>query len=384
MERQDLVAVAVAAAGDAGLGEHVLLGDYLATVLDAAATGRRLRRRELEACSRAGRTAADQGVALRALVDLYLSAAWRLWRDVPEAGEGEAERVRASALAVLRAADDGVAALAEGYQLARADLARQLESSRHDLLDALLAGGRAAVEVGATSDLGLPTSGPLAVLVAAGSRPYGDPGTAALPGRVERALTGRHGDAQPLVLLRDGVLTCVFAAPDPASVRLVSEAVAAEVGALGGAWRVAVSRPRPGAASVRAGHDEAVEALDLASRLGLVEQVVDARDLTVHRLLLRDRPAAHDLVRSAIAPLEQARGGAEPLVATLEAWFGAGCVSTEAAARLHLSVRAVTYRLARVATLTGLDPADPADRFTLQTAVAVARLLGWPTEPLPD
>ena len=139
-----------------------------------------------------------------------------------------------------------------------------------------------------------------------------------------------------------------------------------------------MSRPRPGAASVRAGHDEARESLDLAARLDLVERVVDAGDLTVHRLLLRDRPAAHDLVRSVLVPLEGARGGAEPLVATLETWFATGCVATEAAARMHLSVRAVTYRLARVADLTGHDPADPADRFTLQTAVAVARLLGWP------
>ncbi len=383
MERQDIEAVAAAGARDAGLADHALLGDYLGTVLEAAATGRRLRRRELEACTRAGRSAAQQGVALRALVDLYLSAAWRLWRDVPEVGAGDGERVRASALAVLRAADDGVAALAEGYQLARADLARQLESARHDLLDALLAGGRAAVEAGSTSDLGLPASGPLAVLLAAGAQGYGDPGTAALPGRVERALTGRRGDAQPLVLIRDGVLTCVFAAPDPASVRHVSQAVAREVTVLGGSWRVAVSRPRAGAASVRAGHDEAAEALDLAARLGLLQQVVDARDLTVHRLLLRDRPAAHDLVRSALLPLELARGGAAPLVATLESWFAAGCVATETATRLHLSVRAVTYRLARVADLTGLDPSDPADRFTLQTAVAVARLLGWPGEPLP-
>ena len=375
--------VAAAAARDAGLADGALLGRYLGTVVEAAATGRRLRRRELEACSRAGREAAEQGVALRALVDLYLSAAWRLWRDVPEVGAGGADRVREAALSVLRAADDGVAALAEGYQLARVDLLRQLESSRHALLEALLVGGRSAVEATTGADLGLPASGPLAVLLATSPGGLGDPGTAALPGRVERALLGRHGDAQPLVLIRESVLTCVFAAPDATSVRLVSEAVAAELRRLDvGGWRVAVSRPRPGAASVRAGHDEARESLDLAARLDLVERVVDAGDLTVHRVLLRDRPAAHDLVRSVLVPLEAARGGAEPLVATLETWFAAGCVATEAAARLHLSVRAVTYRLARVADLTGHDPADPADRFTLQTAVAVARLLGWPAVPL--
>ena len=381
----DVERVAAAAAGDAGLADGALLGGYLDTVVAAAATGRRLRRHELQACSSAGREAAEQGVALRALVDLYLSAAWRLWRDVPQVADGGAERVRAAALSVLRAADDGVAALAEGYQLARIDLARQLESSRHALLDALLAGGRVAVEAGATTDLGLPTSGPLAVLLATSPAGFGDPGTAALPGRVERALQGRHGDDQPLVLTREGVLTCVLAAPDARAVRQVSDTVAAQVRDLGvPGWRVAVSRPRSGAASVRAGHDEAVEALDLAARLALVEQVVDAGDLTVPRLLLRDRHAARDLVRSVLTPLEGARGGAEPLVATLETWFATGCVTTDAAARLHLSVRAVTYRLARVADLTGHDPADPVDRFTLQTAVAVARLLGWPGAHLDD
>ncbi len=227
--------VAAAAARDAGLADGALLGRYLGTVVEAAATGRRLRRRELEACSRAGREAAEQGVALRALVDLYLSAAWRLWRDVPEVGAGGADRVREAALSVLRAADDGVAALAEGYQLARVDLLRQLESSRHALLEALLAGGRSAVEATTGTDLGLPASGPLAVLLATSPTGLGDPGTAALPGRVERALLGRHGDAQPLVLIRESVLTCVFAAPDAASVRL---------GQRGGGRRAAPARRR--------------------------------------------------------------------------------------------------------------------------------------------
>jgi DNA-binding PucR family transcriptional regulator len=41
-------------------------------------------------------------------------------------------------------------------------------------------------------------------------------------------------------------------------------------------------------------------------------------------------------------------------------------------------VRAVTYRLDRVRELTGFDPADPADRFSLHAAVLGARLIGWP------
>ena len=48
-----------------------------------------------------------------------------------------------------------------------------------------------------------------------------------------------------------------------------------------------------------------------------------------------------------------------------------------------MSVRTVTYRLAKVKTLTGTDPTDPAQRLALHTAVVGARLLDWPASELP-
>jgi DNA-binding PucR family transcriptional regulator len=89
-----------------------------------------------------------------------------------------------------------------------------------------------------------------------------------------------------------------------------------------------------------------------------------------------------DLVLSVLGPLRDARGGAEPLLRTLEVYFDAGCTAAEAARRLALSVRALTYRLDRIHQLTGADPADPVHRYTLQTAVIGARLLGWPAEEI--
>jgi DNA-binding PucR family transcriptional regulator len=65
-------------------------------------------------------------------------------------------------------------------------------------------------------------------------------------------------------------------------------------------------------------------------------------------------------------------------VATLEAFFAAGAVATETARRLQVSVRTVTYRLDRVASLTGYNPAHPTERMTLHAAVLGARLLPWP------
>jgi DNA-binding PucR family transcriptional regulator len=105
---------------------------------------------------------------------------------------------------------------------------------------------------------------------------------------------------------------------------------------------------------------------------------VRTRDFLVYRVLVRDHVAIRDLVHEVLSPLLDARGGAEPLLDTLDAYFAAGEVATEAARRLHLSVRAVTYRLDRVKEITGHDPADPTERFTLYTAVLGARLLGWP------
>jgi hypothetical protein len=384
----DLDRIAAAASGDAGGVDPALLGDFLPAVVAATADGRRLRRRELEACATSGRRAAVQGVALRALVDLYLSAAWRLWRDAPDVADGNADRVRGAALAVLRAADDGVAALVEGFQLARADVIRLQESVKHDVMEALLAGGQQAIEAtGPAADIGLTLTGPVAVLIARRPAGFGGPDTAATPGRLERALQGRHGDAQPLVLIRSGEMVCVFAAPDASAVQAVRDVVVREVDAQtraggGRSWRGAVSSPRIGAAAVRTSHDEARYALDLADRLALTQPVVDARDLTIYRVLLQDLPAVHDLVRSTLTPLTRARGGAAPLVETLEAYYATGCVATETAARLNLSVRAVTYRLARVTELTGRDPAEPSERLTLHAAVTAARLLDWPATPL--
>jgi hypothetical protein len=78
-----------------------------------------------------------------------------------------AEQTRANPrLAVLRAADDGVAAVASGYQLARNHLARCQESARREVFDALLAGGGEALAVlGRTAELGVDVAAPQAAFV---------------------------------------------------------------------------------------------------------------------------------------------------------------------------------------------------------------------------
>ena len=152
----------------------------------------------------------------------------------------------------------------------------------------------------------------------------------------------------------------------------------------GSPWRVAVGRAHPGAYGIARSYEEAREGLTMAARMNLDGPIVETRDVLTYRVLARDQPAIVDLVDSVLTPLREARGGAGPLLETMAVYFESGCVATTAAARLHLSVRAVTYRLARVKSLTGFDPLDPGDRFTLQVAVLGAKLLGWPDHQTPS
>jgi sugar diacid utilization regulator len=379
--------LAVAAGADAGGVDPELLGDFLPALAGSLGSGRAPARALLQRSRARGRDAARQGVALPALLDLYLSAARRLWRELP-AADGPA--VAAAGDALLHAIDDVVAALAAGYQQARQGLLREEASARREFVDDLLS-GRADVAglLRRASGFGLDLSRPHAVLVLRAERPVAD--TAPLVPTLERTLGG--GAADVLVASKEGALVAVVGAADDAAVRVLAQQVADVLRPVDehvdlrrraalGRWRLGVGRAAPGAAGVLASYEQARDALELAERIGSVENVVFARDLLAYQVLLRDRTAITDLIRTLLGPLTEARGGAAPLLETLAAYFAAGSNTARAARALHLSVRAVTYRLQRVRELTGADPAAPRDAFALHAAVLGARLLGWPDTDL--
>jgi sugar diacid utilization regulator len=387
----DLAAITRAASREAGGVPAGLLGGYLPAVLDAAGSGRRLSAIELAEYARSGEQAAEGGVALRGLVDLYLSATWRLWRELP-ADTGSPTALRAAGLAVLRAADDAVAAAAGGFERGYLSVARREEAERREFFEDLLSGrGGVADLLDRGERLGLRLAGPHQVMLA-GSDGHGDAG----------ALAGTHIDAvvaeaaapsSSLVLSRRGRLVVIVGSAYSGEAGTVARALAralgrrasgaAEAGEPGPpAWRIAVGRSYPGPSGVVRSYDEAEDAFDVAERLGLADPVVSAADLLIYQVLLRDRAAITDLVRTLLTPLARARGGAGPLLATLAAYYTRGGVAAAAARDLHLSVRTVTYRLARVRQLTGRDPARPGDALALQVAVIGARMLDWPATRL--
>ncbi len=416
----DLAAIAAAASREAGGVPVGLLGDYLPAVAEAAAGGRRLTAAELSGYGRSGEQAALSGVALRGLVDLFLSATWRLWRELPAGTSPTA--VRAAGLAVLRAADDAVAAAAEGFERALLTVARREEAERREFFDDLLSGRGGVGDLIVRGDqLGLRLAGPHQVVVAGSAAAGATLNPAGVA--VDAVVADAAAPSPALVATRGGRIVAITGAADGKEADRVARALARLLAraqpdtgqpppgtgtgqpppgtgtgqpppgtGTGQApagpwpsrpWRIVVGRPYPGPSGVVRSYEEAAEALDVAERLGLPEPVASAADLLVYQVLLRDRTAITDLVRTVLMPLGTARGGAAPLLATLAAYFARGGVAAAAARDLHLSVRAVTYRLARVRDLTGRDPGLPADVLTLQVAVIGARLLDWPATPLP-
>jgi sugar diacid utilization regulator len=392
-DEQWLAGVASAASHDAGGVPVALLGDYLPLLADAAITGRKPKRAELDAVEALGRRAAEQGISAGRVVQLYLSAARRLWQDLPAVVlSRDREAVRAAATAVLQVIDRAVATLAEGYAVARRDLVRHEETLRRELIDDLLRGDS---DLGALVDRAEPFGLDLArvhqVALAAPSRRLPDTDTAITA--LEAVIFDRLGDRDVLDATKDGLLVVLAPAEAGSADTAPSNRDAENLGDLmhgelrrlprGQPWQIAVGRPHPGLYGIARSYEEAREALTMAARLHLPSPVVNARDLLIYRVLLRDQPAIVELVHAVLSPLTRARGGAEPLVTTLHAYFDTGGVATETAKRIHISVRTVTYRLERIHALTGYDPTYPAHRFTLQAAVLGARALDWPEQPLP-
>lgn len=376
--------------------EAQLLGGYLPALLRVASAGQQLSREEVENCRVLGERAAQQGSSLPALVDFYMTATRLLWPQLPDLAHRPAGRrltaddVVVMGEAVMHAADDALSGLAAGFVAAQRALLRHEEAARHEFLDDLL-GGQTALSalIERAESYGVLLAGEHVVAVAQAERPLEEAGR--VTDWVEEALRSRLGSQDVLATTRDGRLICVLSgsrAADAnrdtyaADLAAVAQRAAAEL-ASAKTWRVGLGRAYSGVRGVARSYRDALGALELAKRLKLDQRVVRAEQLLVYRVLLRDEGPMAELVESVLGPLTQARGGPGPLVETLVAYFAAGGNATGAARRLHLSVRAVTYRLERVQELTGRAPTDPAERLPLEVAVMGAQLLDWPDTPLP-
>ncbi len=339
------------------------LEGYTRILADVCVTGRRLTRDERESLRAQGKRAAEAGHELRTLVRCHLAETRAFSPALAAVGVDR----------VLAAVEQAVDAFAEGHERAQRPAMRQEEADRREFIDDLLYGrsdlGRLAERA---ERYGLLFSRAHAVAVAGAGSPWTTPTRP--PGASRPPCSAASRSAASCSPPRTGGwsasprLTRTTSSPSSPS---TPTRPPTEAGSPSDA-------PHSGAGGVVDSYEEALNALELADRLDLQEPVLRAAELLVYPVLTRDRQAMADLVRDTLGPLRGARGGARPLLDTLTAYFDAGCTAAEAARRLGLSIRAFTYRLERIHKLTGADPADPVHRYTLQTAVIGARLLGWP------
>ncbi|MFG1946745.1 PucR family transcriptional regulator [Nonomuraea sp. NPDC048826] len=373
----DLEDIAARASADAGGVPARWLGEYLPLLAEVSRTLGHLGGAALARMRECGETAARDGIPLRAVIDVHLSATWLAWPVLPGiVGARRAQELRSAGEAIFRAADRSVGALVEGYEAAQRLEIRREEAVRREFVDDLLqgSGDRGAVAERAAR-FGLRLAAAHLVCVARTDRPFQDAGPVAR--HVEAALLSAFGAGDILVATKDGLLVCV--APPRASG--VSEAFATRVRQAlgpGAPLRVGVGRAHEGPGGVARSFDEARSVVALGRRLELEQEVLYASELLVLQVLLRDEAAIRELVEAVLGPLRAARGGPATLLETLFAYFASGGVATATATRLHVGVRTVTYRLDRIQRLTGYDLSRPIQRHALETATLGARLLGWP------
>ncbi|QUH06293.1 helix-turn-helix domain-containing protein [Saccharopolyspora erythraea] len=336
-------------------------------------TGRKLTGHELASCREAGRQAAEGGVALRTLLERYLTATRTTWRRARSAPPAKPKPPR-SVDAGLRAVNDAVVAATEGYEDAHRLALRQEEAARREFIDDLFYGrGDPGSLAERAQRFGLRLAEAHIVAIVKSDEPL-DETTHALHD-VETVLLQHFGAGQLLFTTKDGMFVCIAPSTLPQActelARQVARALAHHE------WRVGIGRAHPGPGGVLRSYEEARASVEFAARLAFRERVVRSTDFLVFQVLLRDRAAIEDLIATVLAPLQSARGGAGPLIETLAAYFDQGTIQA-AADELNLSVRAVSYRLDRVRTLSGYSATEPTQRFTLQAAVLGARLLSWP------
>ncbi len=267
-----LAEVAAGGAADARVPVEYL-SDFLAVLAAAVVAGEPVPPARLRAYRGVGDRAAVQGIALRALLDLYLSAAWRLWRHLPPvvAAADDPGAVVTAGEVVLHAVDDVVAALTEGYQLARRSLTRAQESARREFVDDLLGGaGDVAGVLRRADGFGLDLSGPHAVACVEAEQPFAD--GAPLPARVERAVAGSKGDAAAAGRQQGRPARRRVRSPGR---RRRSGTCVERIGATldagrggrpaAGSWRLAAGRAAAGPDGVATSYREALDALELGA-----------------------------------------------------------------------------------------------------------------------
>lgn len=362
----------------ADLGDADAAGDaepVVRRLLAALEGGTRVGPAELLRLRQEGAAAARTGRPLATPIDAYLSSAWVTWEHaVALAGPADTDALAALGSALLRAGDDIVAALADGYTAAERALAMSAGAANQEVLDELLrppvGGPAAAARLARRATLtGLDPSAAYAVLVL---RRVGELGVEPdLVGEVARRLARDPARRSHLVAARDGDLVAIASGPWRTAVafREITAGLPGDP-----EWWAVTAGPMTLDALASA-YSAAIDALRVVPFVASPRSVTPIAAVSLERALVADPVLAAAAVERWLSPIAGApRGGAE-LLATVAAWLESSLSVVATARALGVAPRTVSYRLGRVARLLDVPELGPDVRARLSAALLVRRLL---------
>lgn len=349
--------------------------------VDLLVERRRLSTTELARIEALGGVRAAQGVPLDDMLDSIraaMSAGWtHVLAQVPLDGSTPAVVHAVGRLAdeVFQYMQQCAAVMSKGYAAhQRLGLAARIHA-RDEAIEELLSGlfdsdadvHRRAAAIGLDLDL------PHGLLLFAGPAANGDgvePLRRAKDAAVERLQGALDGS-----LRGTPTLHAVVVVPAP-SARQWDDAMRAAVEiATTEHVLVLAGGPTAGASAIHGTYVDAARLVRIARQVATPPGIVRPDDLGVYRFLDAAGPAeGRAFVSRVLGPLlEQPTDVQEKLLEALRAHGGSGLVS-DAADRLGVHPKTLSYRLRRVREITGLDPDKPVDRLQLDTAALLLQL----------
>ncbi|WP_405013616.1 PucR family transcriptional regulator [Kitasatospora sp. NBC_01539] len=317
---------------------------------------------------------AEEGLPLEAVLlahHLGLEVCWE--RMTRNAGPGDTAALLVLHRLLLDQLRQVTAAAGAGYFEERRTMVDERNAARHALLTALL-DGAPAEEAAARAGVRLPPAyAVLGLAVADHPDERADGVDRTVAGRRKlrrlRAELDHHTRQSSLTVLSAGgglVLVPLDCRPDDVPAdrwRHLADLLARTARATGAPVLAGAAACEPYA--VAAAATLAYEVLEVAQAFGRPPGLYRLDDVLLEYQLTRPSHARPRLA-SLIEPLQDAGD----LLTTLRTHLAGGLNRRHTASALHLHPNTVDYRLRRIAALTGLDPARPADLLRITAAIA--------------
>jgi hypothetical protein len=325
---------------------------------------------------------AEEDVPLHAVLSAYHLGMTMCWAEISAAAQpDDLADVQAALALVLRLLQQVTAAVSAAYVDVRHVIDGQTHSGRRSLLGALATGAPAAAVAAVAQEAGVRLSPRyVATALVVASHPDDAAGGAAAKVTARRrirrlqAALDRFAGEPVLTALEPGGGTVLLPLRNDVAWPELHALVALlmrEAGTGVTAACCVAAPPQVPDALRRAG-----EIADLVTASGRPPGLYRLADVLLEYQLSRPS-AAHPELAALLDPL----AARTDLLMTLEEYLRSGLSRRRTAALLHVHPNTVDYRIRRVAQLTGLNPARPADLQHLSAALVARRVLAPPAPP---